>query len=1813
VAQVGRISGPLLQANLERNGIDLAFRNDLNTTQLLYIDVNNGRVGVNTSAPSYDLDNASTTRTVDLIGDFANLAGYTVSDSTLSTIGNLFLNASEAVVMANMENGTIRISDNIISTIESNADVDVTPHGTGTTEILSDLNVFGDIYTPGNITFDGTITFGDADTDNVTFESDISSDIIPDANNAYSLGTADKRWNTLYTNFVNGQSVEVDAYNLGGVDLLFRNGGVIYVAQEGDDAHSGDHIFDPLATISEALSRAEASGEQPFTILIAPGEYQEALPLVVPPNVSVIGADIRNVVITPDTSSQSQDVFHLDEKTLIANLTIKNHYYDSINNTGYAFRFAPNAVLSERSPYIQNITVLTQETSQGAGDAGRGAWIDGDELNAATINKTMLFHSCTFISPGADVINMTNDVRVEWLNSFTYYANRGLYAFAGVSGGAELRSIGSANVYGTYGAVADGADTLMYLIQHNFGYIGAGNKNDNNEADVIQVNEVVELNSGQIHYVSTDQKGNFRVGDNFFVDLETGNSSITIDTGVIDSLSGLNINSPGGTTIISGSDIQTGNIIIADNDISAPAGDLNLEGATGVININSDTNVFGSLDIRDNFTFGGTLNIAGNQPGRTTASDKLTFNVDFQQDFKPHVTLTHSLGEDIRPWNTAWLDRAEIDDITIDENYITTDISNANLDLRSTNRIYVPSNNVQINNNLTVNGTYDMRSIDVSGTVNYVGNRTQTGDYNIAGEISNGNILIEDNFVTTTESNSNLELRSTKDIYVSGTNVQIDNNLSVSGITDLQNTIITGTLTQVGDRTQTGDYTIAGEISNSNILIEDNFVTTTDSNSDLELRSTKEIYVSGTNAQLDNNLTVGRITDLQNTIITGTLTQVGSRTQTGDYVLTNFNVDGKVDISSQVQLEEILVDGNVITTTTTNTDLELRANGTGRIVVPTENVQINTNLSADNIFNNNNVNITLQTEFVSADVSDITITQNYITPTALDQNLLLRANGTGVVNIEDSASFNQDVTVNTKTFLQDGTTTYEYGPELVVNGTFDTNLNGWAQAGGGSATDVNGNLQIDATGAARNVSQEITVEAGKTYEFKAQFRSVSNGNPFYLRIFESGIGTLAEWNETTGLTPNQELIFGFTAQTTAIDIIFRAVDTIVEWDNVSMYEDIGFVTTFTPVDVDVTDITQTGNTTQIGNIIQTGDTTVSGNLSVSNEFTKTNININDNVIQNTGEGLRIAIETNDNSSIPRIVQAIAAGSTADDYIDQTDKNLINFLIDNNYADVNNNGSVTTSDYLAYLQYLANGTSGDATIDSFINRILEEIIIAEYATPGYFNSILFNGDYFNPDLELRAAGTGNVVFSNPTVNITNNLLVSGTLSADSIVAPVNANISSNNFVISNTTKLDDNFVSTIVSNANLELRAFENKLVYVPNNDVTLEQDLTVNGNTDIDNVDITGNITQTGNRTQLGNMNVVGTVTVSTSNIQDNLQLDDVLIDRNIIESQDSNANLELVAQGAGIIEMPGNNVQVDTNLSSNNITTSNININNNFSFEDFELSSNVTLFDNVITTTESNSNLELRTIDSSNIELQNILINSSTISSRTDDINIESNSLVNITSSNALIIPTGDTSERQIINSSIRFNTTDNIFEGYNNNSKVISFNGVYSSNRRTSVLADSDSINFINNNSSTGSVNSTGILIHGLEVDDITIQNNNIRTSLSNSDLELRANGTGNLIIDDIEISSNLIINNSGGALVIGNTLYGNTQFVGPAVKLPSGTTAEQPVAPEVGTTRWNTDNDILEVWDGSTFITSAGTTATISQDEMDDLILEYTLIFG
>lgn len=59
----------------------------------------------------------------------------------------------------------------------------------GTINFLSNLEVVGDIHATGSITADGDLVLGDANTDNITFNADVNTDIIPDIDSNGALDT----------------------------------------------------------------------------------------------------------------------------------------------------------------------------------------------------------------------------------------------------------------------------------------------------------------------------------------------------------------------------------------------------------------------------------------------------------------------------------------------------------------------------------------------------------------------------------------------------------------------------------------------------------------------------------------------------------------------------------------------------------------------------------------------------------------------------------------------------------------------------------------------------------------------------------------------------------------------------------------------------------------------------------------------------------------------------------------------------------------------------------------------------------------------------------------------------------------------------------------------------------------------------------------------------------------------------------------------------------------------------------------------------------------------------------------------------------------------------------------------------------------------------------------------------------------------------------------------------------------------------------------------------------------------------------------
>jgi cytoskeletal protein CcmA (bactofilin family) len=1192
---VGRISGPLLKENLIRNGINLAFETDL-----LYLDVNNQRIGIKNATPQHELDVVGTTRTINLITDTEadiadiNIIGSTISTNqqylNLGTFGNIVYQ-NKAVI------DSIDIEGNTISTNNSNANLELGANGTGSVNVLSDMNVTGNIHATGNITADGSITIGDSDTDNIVVNAEIASDVIPDATNTYSLGSDPtqpdgKQWSNIWVDNVITSTITTTDLVVDDIDMTLRQGNIFYVAENGDDAHTGTHPQDPYASIKYALSQA-SSGD---TIHIYPGVYTEEFPLTVPVGVTVKGQSLRAVTIKPTTATRYNDAFLLNGESTVEDVMVTGFYsggnyfdvtargagtatvnvgtapfahayvsggtvtfegpieypsnpattyvttassagsvtinvgtgpkvhtyvsggviklsdstianvtgatynestgalvlthdsesqdyadigigetitleglifdcddetanitgatynhttgelvftHDGASNigsvgakaflsnltfscnsdtrvfpdNGYAFRFATDFEVTTRSPYIRNITVITAGSSVAAGtnsaddprgfndsDAGKGAYIDGAYATTDSREASMLFHSATFICPGVDAITCTNGVRVEWLNSFTYFANRSFYAYNsndgksgqgethvrldGVSGtftvgntltltstdsstvltgtisninsdgdvlsfygkwddlddfdwtpssitdgtatatsilnvdkrdfGAEIRMIGSASVYGNYGLVGDGDGVIIYAIGQNLAYIGNGKEVTNDPETVNQLNEVVETNGAKIRYNSVDHKGDFRVGDLFYVNQDDGTVSFVASALNIDLTTGATFVTDGETTFVNGQKIETGNWRISGNTIETLLGDANFDSQSGEINLLDNVSITGDLDVTGDVTIGGNITIGD------STTDSINFVAGINSDLIPDDSSIYSLGDENHVWSNLFVDKVKVDDIEIDTNYITTTVSNSDLELRAsgTGEVLVPSNDVQIDNNLTVNGTTTLSDTVVDGTITHTGDYTQTGDTTVTGNVTvtqdldvSGaaqfeEILVDDNYITTTTSNADLELRAsgTGYIRVPENDVSFSQDLTVGETIDARNITASGTVS-------VNDYNI------SDIHIDDNYIETTVSNADLELRAngTGRIYIPNNDVQIDNDLTVN-----------GNVVVGNDLTISGDFTADDITLTGTAT-ANEFTTGDIRIYQNVIETSNSNSDLELRTSGTGSI------------------------------------------------------------------------------------------------------------------------------------------------------------------------------------------------------------------------------------------------------------------------------------------------------------------------------------------------------------------------------------------------------------------------------------------------------------------------------------------------------------------------------------------------------------------------------------------------------------------------------------------------------------------------------------------------------------------------------------------------------------------------------------------------------------------------------------------------------------------------------------------------------------------
>jgi len=204
MAELGRISGQMLTANLERLGVDLAFETDQ-----LYLDVSARGIGINTDAFSRRLEVNGTTQTQSLITPRVDVNGLTIQTNQISSLsGPIYISASGGAA------GTVRFDrnetdglffdGNVIGNKLLNSSIELRPSGSGVVNIIDNAEIYANLRVTGNIQIDGDLGFkgqlivGDSASDTVTINPEFTQSLTPYTDNTYNLGSASKSWNGMF-------------------------------------------------------------------------------------------------------------------------------------------------------------------------------------------------------------------------------------------------------------------------------------------------------------------------------------------------------------------------------------------------------------------------------------------------------------------------------------------------------------------------------------------------------------------------------------------------------------------------------------------------------------------------------------------------------------------------------------------------------------------------------------------------------------------------------------------------------------------------------------------------------------------------------------------------------------------------------------------------------------------------------------------------------------------------------------------------------------------------------------------------------------------------------------------------------------------------------------------------------------------------------------------------------------------------------------------------------------------------------------------------------------------------------------------------------------------------------------------------------------------------------------------------------------------------------------------------------------------------------------------------------------------------------
>ena len=807
----------------------------------------------------------------------------------------------------------------------------------GVSTFASDVFMYSNLEVTGTTTFNGgTLTLGDANTDNIVFGGEVDSHIIPDDDGTYNLGSATKEWNNLFVDgTANIDALLADTAKIG--DLTDNR--VVIAGSSGELEDSGNLTFDGsiLTTTNIVVTGDTDLGNATSDTITATGRFDSDLTPSTDGARDLGQSDLEWQDLFIDGTAKI-DTLTVDENATVAgNLTVTgngvingnvdlgNATSDTITATG---RFDSDLVPSSdnardlgasglewKDLYIDgtaNIDTLVADTAK-VSDLTSGRVVLAGTSGEIEDSGNLTFNGSTLAVTGSQTISVSLDV-----DGHTDLDNMGVSGVGTITQlvsttatvGAGLTVTGT--IDGNGGANISGAETVL----------SSATVSDltNNRVVIAGSSGALEDSTNLTFDGSTLQvTGSQTISGNIDVDGTSNLDAVDID-GAVDMASSL--------TLAGNADFN-GNLDV-DGTTNLDAVDID-----GAVDMASTLTLAGNADFNGNLDVDGTTNLdavdidgAVDMASSLTLAGNADFNGNLDVDGTTNLDGTNIAGA------LAVSGSATVDNLSLDGNTITT--SSGNLTIDSNGGTTTINDNAIISGNLTVNGTTTTIN---STTVNIDDKNFQVATGAADDAAADGAGFTVDsgdgdktwNFEATGDnwgSSENINLASGKVLKV--------NNTSILSSTTLGSSVVTSSLTSLGtigtgvwQGTAIND-TYLGTIDNANKVSLS--ALNIDGGTDIgaALVDADEIIVDdgggGTNRRSD----MSRV----KTYIYGAMSGDATASSGGAVTLAASGVSaGTVGSSTAIPIITVDAKGRVTNTSTTAVDSTTIANGSASVAV----------------------------------------------------------------------------------------------------------------------------------------------------------------------------------------------------------------------------------------------------------------------------------------------------------------------------------------------------------------------------------------------------------------------------------------------------------------------------------------------------------------------------------------------------------------------------------------------------------------------------------------------------------------------------------------------------------------------------------------------------------------------------------------------------------------------------------------------------------------------------------------------------------------